>query len=347
MWFRARFELFAATAFVIVAFGGSAARAWNGVGHMVVAKLAFDRLSADEQDRLAEVLKQHPHYDNYLAASRPDGVDERLWTVMRSGVWSDWIRPPRRLQQDPATHPVYRFHRGPWHYVNFPLKAHQSENELPAAPLPGPTNILEQLSLCRRFAAATTESDPGAEASASAEANRAVRVCWLVHLVGDLHQPLHAVSLIDERRLPGPMHDDQGGNLLAVRVEIGAFPIRLHSMWDQMLGTDNAPESVLRLAEELAREASPTDDVAEKFTGDDTFRAWAAESYAAAKQYGYLDGDLPTAVWDESRPPLPAVDDVPILPVGVERDARKVARQRIIAAGRRLAMMLSLVLSTS
>jgi hypothetical protein len=317
------------------------ARAWNGVGHMIVAKLAHDALTLEEQTKVLAVLERHPHYADYLAKDRPESLAPSAWALMRAGVWPDWIRVPKRFQGDPTTHRVYRFHRGPWHYVNFPYVPHQASAELPAAPLPGPTNILDQLRASRKFSRATTEVDDGAEPGVPSEQNRAVRVCWLVHLVGDLHQPLHAVSLIDERRLPPPTHDDQGGNLLAVRVEIGAYPIRLHSLWDQLLGTDNHPASIVRAADELQRDASllPAEPIT--FTGDEDFRAWAAESYAAAKQYAYLNGDLPTAVWDESRSPLPAVDDVPILPLGVEREAREAARRRIVPAAKRLALLLS------
>jgi hypothetical protein len=75
-------------------------------------------------------------------------------------------------------------------------------------------------------------------------------------------------------------------------------------------------------------------------------RAWAAESYSLAQKHAYLGGDLPTAVWDELRPPLPATDDVPILPVGYERTAREIARRRMAVAGQRLAEVLKTVLST-
>jgi hypothetical protein len=267
-----------------------------------------------------------------------------VWALMRAGVWSDWVRIPRRSSGDAATHPVYRFHRGPWHYVNFPYQAGQSQATLPAEPLEGKTDILQQLALSKRFSVAgqAIAADPDAEDGVTAAQNRAVRVCWLVHLVGDLHQPLHAATLIDERRLPPPLHDDQGGNLLAVRVEIGAYPVKLHAFWDQILGTDNHPDSVVRLTESLRDDVSlATEKLIELKTGDDDFRAWAAESYALAKERAYLNGDLPTTVWNEQRLPLPPVDEVPILPVGYERDAREAARRRVVLASHRLAKLLA------
>ena len=317
------------------------ASAWNAVGHMTVAKLAFAMLTPDEQQRLTAILAEHPHYGQYLSAAKPDEFTAGEWAVMRAGVWSDWIRPPRRLEGNPATHPTYRFHRGPWHYVNFAYMAKQPQATLPDQPLGATTDILRQLPLCAEFAGSTTKADPDAEPEITAAQNRAVRVCWLIHLIGDLHQPLHAATLVDERRLPGPHHEDQGGNLLAVRVEIGAYPIKLHAFWDQILGTDNHPTSIARLADSLQQDPTLTAANLPELQTAPTFRDWTAESYAIAKQWVYLEGELPTLVWNDQRPPLPPVDDVPILPVGYERDARQAARKRIVLAAHRLAAQLS------
>jgi hypothetical protein len=320
--------------------GPSRAEAWNAVGHMVVGKLAYDQLTADEQTALTRLLERHPHFGQYLGADRPESIDVGVWAVMRAGVWPDWIRPPRRFEGAIKQHPVYRFHRGPWHYVNFPYVAHQPSADLPAESLPAATDIVRQIPLSIKFGSATNDADLDAEPEVTAEQNRAVRICWLIHLIGDLHQPLHATSLIDERRLPGPTHDDQGGNLLAVRTEIGAYPTRLHGFWDQLPGTDNDPATVLQLAESLGNDATLRPAPVRESPAADDVRTWAAESYALAKKYAYLDGDLPTAVWDESRPPLPAVDDVPILPVGYERAARDVSKRRLVLASYRLAELL-------
>ncbi len=71
------------------------ALAWNSIGHLASAKLAYDKL--DEQDKAAlfTLLKAHPHYKEFLAAGRPADVDERQWVILRAAVWPDWIRSRR------------------------------------------------------------------------------------------------------------------------------------------------------------------------------------------------------------------------------------------------------------
>src|ERR1700733_8864378 len=62
---------------------------------------------------------------------------------------------------------------------------------------------------------------------------RAIALCWVEHLVGDIHQPLHAGEAFTEKHPTG----DLGGNALAVNTPSGVY--NLHSVWDELLGTNN------------------------------------------------------------------------------------------------------------
>src|SRR5215471_2951787 len=84
------------------------ASAWNSVGHLAIAKLAYDQLSDGEKLKVYQLLKTHPHFQQFLAAGRPDGVEEPEWVIMRSAVWSDWIRPRDKDPRGPA---VGKYHR--------------------------------------------------------------------------------------------------------------------------------------------------------------------------------------------------------------------------------------------
>jgi hypothetical protein len=85
------------------------ALAWNEHGHMVVARLAWRQLTEDQRAKVSAILKKHPHYDEYLAARKPDGFTEDEWAFMRAAAWPDWVRGKRDFD-----HPT-------WHFINYPV----------------------------------------------------------------------------------------------------------------------------------------------------------------------------------------------------------------------------------
>jgi hypothetical protein len=97
---------------------------------------------------------------------------------------------------------------------------------------------------------------------------------WLEHLVGDVHQPLHATSRFSVDLPAG----DRGGNSVA----LCASPCRneLHAFWDNVLGTGKSATTAITAADKLA---APT--AARAAIADD--QVWIMESFEAAKQFVY------------------------------------------------------------
>jgi hypothetical protein len=89
--------------------------AWNVAGHMVSASIAFDVLNQDDPQtlaRLLDMLRQHPQYASHFA-DKLEAVaseDRDRYLFMLAARWPDDVR--RNAE----------YHRGPWHYVNFPFK---------------------------------------------------------------------------------------------------------------------------------------------------------------------------------------------------------------------------------
>ena len=108
--------------------------------------------------------------------------------------------------------------------------------------------------------------------------DRLMALAFLVHFVGDIHQPLHAVE-----------HDgDQGGN--KVKASYGAIPhTNLHSIWDGLLA-DRAISTPPPGADGLLSEISPEQRV-ELAKG--SVQDWGRESWelAKAKVYGSVIAD--------------------------------------------------------
>ena len=85
--------------------------------------------------------------------------------------------------------------RPPWHYVNLPFKPEGQPNNVQIRE-PEPVNILTAMADNERIV--KNETDPE---------RKAIALAWLFHLVGDIHQPLHAAQLF---AVEYP-NDDRGG----------------------------------------------------------------------------------------------------------------------------------------
>ena len=330
--------LLAVTAFVGA---GAVSLAWNDAGHMTIARIAWDELTPDERESITEVLSHHPHREALLLKDKPAEASEPEWMFLRGAVWSDYVRPTKSFpREEIATHPLYKYHRGPWHYVNFPYTVGQISHEIPERHLPDETNILIELELTMKILGKDRLNDRSRVANITDEQNRAVRLTWLLHLMGDLHQPLHVIALVDRDLFPEPPHTDQGGNRLAIRTDSSSLPKNLHWIWDEMFSVDSRFEQVQRQAERLSHDPALREEIRSELTQHGTFREWAAESYRAAITYAYLDGKLELARVEPVGPLQDSASKIPIAPAVAMQQARQIAQRRVLLAGRRLAVKL-------
>jgi len=195
-------------------------------------------------------------------------------------TWADEIR-----RDQPAT--------GPWHYVDIELGDTAYD---PARDCPHSACAVDALNTQIGILADTTRSD-----SARAEALR-----WVIHLVGDIHQPLH-----------GSDDHDKGGN--DDHVVYRGNSTNLHSLWDtgllQTLGDEDA------IVQQIDRELPRRNDLAA--IANTTPVEWAMESHDIARQtvYGLL-------------PPSHEIDSAYVAA------ARPVIIERLLRGGVRLAAVL-------
>ncbi len=278
---------------------------WNDKGHMVIARLAWLKLDDEQRQAATSILKTHPHYDEYLAAERPMEVSAEEWAFMRASYWPDWVRSNHSDQ----------YNQPSWHYITAgfvpPGSSLKSESLVANNP-----NVVSQIRQCVEKLRDGTAAE------------RPIYLCWLLHLTGDIHQPLHCCSLLSEAFPEG----DRGGNLALVRIADG-IPVQLHPTWDNLLGTNGdwpgIQQAVAEL-DQLERADGPQPAWAQDHSAAD---AWAKEGFELAKRYAYLNGDLRPANLQSN----PAVDAVPSLAPMYLKDAEGVARQAAVRAGNRLA----------
>lgn len=330
--------------------------AWNDLGHITVAQIAYRQMSGDERLAVVAILKHHPHFGTYF--QKPAGLEipEDEWLFLRAATWCDFVRPPRNFDRSQQqTDPIYKFHRGPWHYINYPFRSGDAVGARLGAPLRGTgadqSDIVEQLALTRDILQQKVAVDPGAAAGVTPEQNRAVRLCWLFHLIGDLHQPLHATALIDNQSFPGPDFGDQGGNLVMIRTSARRTS-NLHAFWDGQLGSlsgwqdgtnaDKLAADIKRCrtqAELLSHGALAAERLVE-LQQHPKITDWAEESFRIAVAVAYDGGRLAFATKSDVDQGLLPIEQIPLLPPVLHEKARAAANKRIALAGFRLARQL-------
>lgn len=292
--------------------GTTPAPAWFDKGHMVVARLAWTMLDERQRTQIVALLKKHPHFEEFLIAKRPDGIPENEWIFLRAATWPDWV----------GTHHQREFHHGAWHYINYPfvlpgshVDAHRHQ------PKKGEENIIQTL----RNSVQKVETGTDAE--------KAIYLCWLLHLIGDIHQPLHCAQMVSEQFPEG----DQGGNLVLIRTSMHSCPVKLHLFWDGLLGTSLSASSIGKESREiesvLKDKAAAIQPELDEHT---TFESWAKESYELAKKAAYLSGKLKFARVSEKV----EREEVPETPGDYAVNARRIARMQIGKAGVRLTRQL-------
>ena len=226
----------------------SPALAWLDNGHMAISQFAWQKLTEQERRLSTEILKQHPHYDEFLKAERPAEVPEDEWVFLRASVWPDFVRNTHAEQYNKPT----------WHYINMAYVPGYSK-VTPPARSPRSSNVVTQIDWA---AGQVRGNDP---------AVTPIALCWLLHLIGDIHQPNHAITLYNEAFPDG----DRGGNLALIRIENGDA-IKIHLYWDGLLGQFASWPDIVRLNGEFAEiEKENVDDIDRQMAEDTSPLSWA------------------------------------------------------------------------
>jgi hypothetical protein len=176
-----------------------------------------------------------------------------------------------------------------------------------------------------------------ANLSATAK-DRAVSLAWIEHLVGDIHQPLHAMEMFASDLPDG----DNGGNEIAVRGEGGVT--RLHSYWDGVMSNSDAYDAVEFLAEDILNDPQLQRGKLHEMAERPAYTQWADESYRWAIAMAYLNGRLRYAISRDYYDKRINESDVPALPHSYYANARSLSRRRIALAGYRLAEQVATLL---
>jgi hypothetical protein len=205
-------------------------------------------------------------------------------TIQSIASWADQVRNQRRETE-------------PWHYIDIPIdKPHLDM----ARDCPKGDCVLAKIAEFRQVL-----TNP-----ATAPAERREAFLFLVHFVGDMHQPLHCAD-----------NQDQGGN--KAPVTFAGRTTNLHSLWDSgMLGKLPKEDDLFAA---YSRDSAKHAGKWSKGTVDE----WAKETHKAAQKVAY--GNLPKVAAGAPE----AID------AAYEKKADAVIRLQIEKAGARLARVLN------
>ena len=268
---------------------------WGAGGHMMTAQIAFSRLNPTAKAKVIELL---------AIDINPAAVTAKSTDFVNASHWADDLRPFAEFDSFKALH-----------FIDKPFP--------PGSNLPAidPENIVKALE--DNVNILKTNTDKNAQAQA---------LRFIIHFVGDIHQPLHCTTRVTAANPDG----DRGGNLFKIKIlKNGKLQdSNLHSYWDGGIGafppTGNnfAPPPLRRVvrAANQAKAANPATNPALKLDDPFNFAAWSDESFALGKSVvykGIQSGKKPTPAYNQK--------------------ALKVARQRVAWGGYRLAALLNAI----
>lgn len=285
----------------------ASALAWHDTGHMIVAQVAYLRLTPAAKAKVDSLLvtPQGRRPLIFLCAGyyTPETC-EKTYDPIQIAVWMDDFRGD-------SLNSTY----DPWHYIDFrPIWDGIPERTNVGAQ---PENVLSRINWAINVLRTGTGSNR----------TDAETLGFLYHLVGDVHQPLHAATRYSAANPNG----DAGGNGFRVQLPGETQPRNLHFFWDSAAGQfgesmkrplDAAGKArILSLAEALMKE-HPAESLPEWKDIDP--HTWVVESNTLARNVVYkniTEGTEPSKEYTEA--------------------ARNLSRKRLALAGYRMAGVLN------
>lgn len=200
---------------IIPAFG------WDDVGHKITGYIAWQRMSPQAREAVIKILRAAPEdsdISTFYMSYGPESEEIRKREYfMLIPTWADIIR-------DRAFAVRYRkYHKSNWHYDDTFWKQVDGKIEILSGFEEGGQAVM------RLEEAAKTIRDAG-----TSEGDKAIAIAWLMHLGGDIHQPLHTSARVTAAEPKG----DQGGNLFLLTPEgtKREDQLNLHWYWDSITG---------------------------------------------------------------------------------------------------------------
>lgn len=262
----------------------SPAAAYWEYGHQSVASVAWAQMHPETRRAVARLLAQGRSLDTPTCP---------VTTIEEASTWADCIKPLGERF-------TYAYS---WHYQNvdickpFDLKAPCKDGNCVSAQIERNARLLADPQVPQR--------------------EKVIALAFLVHFVGDLHQPMHAGD-----------HGDLGGNKVPVSYGVIGGRTNLHSIWDGWLAEraiTTPPAGASTLLAQI-----PVGERAAIAAG--TVEEWSREYWAKARDLAYKTINAePCGPPPTQRPTLTEAQIQALIPA---------VRRNVVEGGIRLARLL-------
>ena len=278
--------------------------AWHAPGHQITAIIAYRTLKPDVQEKYIKLLAYHPYYQKWINEHELfTDVSLNEFLFCKASTWPDVIKK----DDYPDKHKE-------WHYINYRVdfeNGHLREDQNSG------DNVLSAIEKNCTILRSRKASDE----------SRAIALSWLIHLIGDISQPMHCAALFTKEQPKG----DLGGNKTYFRLDSAFDAQSVHSLWDGLPG-ELTLAAAAEKAGKLLNDSLPSDSLIKS-----TPEVWSYEGLALAIKYAYLDGEvakLPFIKSEYYAPLLPHPDEY-------LKNAKRIAGQQLLLGGLRLAAFIS------
>ncbi|CAN5268524.1 S1/P1 nuclease [soil metagenome] len=195
--------------------------AWDDTGHKLTAYIAWQQMTPDVREKVTKILLSAPEDSDlsvfYLPGSRSDEA-KRLELFMIAATWADIVRDRDfKVRYE-------KYHHSNWHYADTFWTIENGQVKILPNPNEDGGKAVEKLF---DFEKVLKDAD-------ASNADKAIALAWVLHLGGDIHQPLHTSGRVTEIEPKG----DQGGNLflLTPKDTPRNNQVNLHWFWDSIVG---------------------------------------------------------------------------------------------------------------
>jgi hypothetical protein len=232
---------------------GNPANAWGDLGHKVTALIAYRHLTPAARIKVDAMLAGDA--DTLTA---PDFASR--------ATWADKYRNNHR-------------ETAAWHYVNVEIDHPDLESACFGFPAPDAGRVASAGRARDCIVNKIEEFGAELQSSSTTPAERLMALKFLMHLVGDLHQPLHVAD-----------HDDRGGNCIGLSPSPDGHDTNLHAYWDTGV-VEALGRTADTIADRLDRRITPS-ELSAWAHGDP--KEWAMESFELSRKGVYALPSRPT-----------------------------------------------------